>query len=95
VKRQKNIVNTRFAACTEAARLLIFLTEAARRAMAGRGLGNFNFSTGGHFHDGHAPLLRENILTRREIFRGKISRRNNQKTKTTSMKGRTRANTHE
>jgi hypothetical protein len=79
VKRQKNIVNPRFAACTAGAALLFFFAEAARRATAGGFSGNFNFSTGGLFRDDFTPLMSQNILTRHEIFRGKISRRNNQK----------------
>jgi len=79
MKRQKNIVNTRFAACTDNARLINFLMDAARRAIAGGRFWEFNFSTGGHFRDSFIPLTGKNNLTRHEIFRGKLSRRKNQK----------------
>jgi hypothetical protein len=95
VKHQKNIAKSRFAACTAGAALLFFFTEAARRVTAGGFSGNFNFSTGGHFRDDFIPLTGQNNLTRHEIFRGKISRRNNQKQKQPRLKGRFGANTHE
>jgi hypothetical protein len=79
LKRQKNIANTRFAACTDNAWLLTFWMDAARRAIAGRRFWEFSFSTGGHFRDSFSPAMNKNNLTRHEIFRGKLSRRNNQK----------------
>jgi hypothetical protein len=79
---QKNIANTRFAACTASARLLIFSGDAARRATAGSCSTNFQFSTGGFFRSDFMPLSDNKNLNRHEIFRGKVSRRNNQKTKT-------------
>ena len=95
MKRQKNIVNTRFAACTDNARLLNFLMDAARRAIAGGRFWEFDFSTGGHFRDSFTPLNGTLNLKRHEIFRGKFSRRNNQNIITPSKKGRIRANIHE
>lgn len=82
MKDQKNIIDERFAACTAQARLLIFFMAAARRAANDGWFGSFNFSAGGHFRDSFTPLPGKNILTRHGIFRGKISRRNNQKPKT-------------
>jgi hypothetical protein len=78
MKRKKNMAGRCFAACTEGARLLIFLTEAARRATAGGLSWEFGFYASGHFRDDFTPLMSKNILTRHEIFRGKVSRRNNQ-----------------
>jgi hypothetical protein len=97
MKRQKNIVNTRFAACADPARRLNLLVDAARRAITGGRFWEFDFSTGGHFRDSFIPLMSNDNLTRHEIFRGKISRRNNQTQNkiTTSMKGRSRAKIHE
>ena len=77
-KTGKNIANARFAACAAGSRLLVFLSEAARRATAGGLFWEFNFSAGGSFRDDFTPVMTKNILKRHEIFRGKISRRNNQ-----------------
>jgi len=79
MKRKKNIVDKCFAACTHGSRLLIFLSEAARRATAGGMSWEFGFSAGSHFRDDFTPPMTKNILTRHEIFRGKISRCKNQK----------------
>jgi hypothetical protein len=68
-----------------------FLPDAARRATAGRFSFKFQFSAGNSFRDYSVPATNKNSFTRCEIFRGKISRRKNQKTKTTSNNGRTRA----
>jgi hypothetical protein len=38
----------------------------------------FDFSAGCHFRDDFTSLMNNDNLTRREIFRGKISRRQNQ-----------------
>ncbi|HAO77471.1 MAG TPA: hypothetical protein DCQ92_00580 [Verrucomicrobia subdivision 3 bacterium] len=81
MKRKKNIAGKCFAACTEGSRLLIFLSEAARRATAGGLSWEFGFSASCHFRDDFTPLMSKNILTRCEIFRGKVSRRKNQKPK--------------
>src|ERR1035437_1021937 len=81
MNHQKNIVQPRFAACTHGSRLLIFLSEAARRATAGGLSWEFGFSASCHFRDDFTPLMSKNILTRCEIFRGKILRRKNQKPK--------------
>jgi len=78
MKRKTDLAGRCFAACTHGSRLLIFLSEAARRATAGGLFWEFNFSAGGHFRDDFTPLMSNDILTRHEIFRGKISRRNNQ-----------------
>jgi hypothetical protein len=77
MKTKRNLADRCFAACTEGSRLLIFLSEAARRATAGGKFWEFGFSAGCHFRDDFTPLTNKNILTRREIFRGKVSRRNN------------------
>jgi hypothetical protein len=81
MKHQKNMTDPRFAACAAGARLLVFLSEAARRATAGGFGWEFNFSSGSHYRDGSTLLMSRVILTRHEIFRGKISRRNNQNQK--------------
>jgi hypothetical protein len=78
MKSLKNIANKCFAACTESVRLLDFFTDVARRATTDGLFPEFQLSTGGHFRDGFIPLTAENNLTRREIFRGKVSRRKNQ-----------------
>jgi hypothetical protein len=88
MKTTKNMANKCFAACTEGVRLLSFLSDAARRA-ATRGLSwEFGFSASGHFRDDFTPPTVINNLKRHGIFRGKVSRRNNQKHNTTSKKGR-------
>jgi hypothetical protein len=81
MKLQKNIAGKCFAACTQGARLLIFLSEAARRATAGGMSWEFGFSASCHFRDDFTPRMSENNLTRHEIFRGKVSRRKNQNKK--------------
>jgi hypothetical protein len=81
LKHQKNIVKARFAACTDNAWLLTFWMDAARRAIAGGRFWEFTYSTGGHFRDSFTVPMSMNNLTRHEIFRGKLSRRNNQKPK--------------
>jgi len=91
MKTTKNIANKCFAACTESLQLLTFLSAAARRATTSGLSWEFGFSASGHFRDDFSPLTAGNILTRNEIFRGKVSRRKNQNQKTTSKKGRNRA----
>jgi len=91
MKTPKNIADKCFAACTESSRLLTFLSEAARRAAACGLSWEFGFSASSHFRDDFTPLMTANILKRHEIFRGKVSRRKNQKQKNTSKKGRNRA----
>jgi hypothetical protein len=81
MKHKKNIVGKCFAACTEGSRLLIFLSEAARRATAGGMSWEFGYSASSHYRDDFTPPMSKNILTRREIFRGKVSRRKNQNQK--------------
>src|ERR1700744_4037886 len=78
MKRRKNIENTRFAACADPARLISFLMDAARRAKAGGRFWEFNFSAVSCFRDSFIPVTIKDNLTRHEIFRGKLSRRNNQ-----------------
>ena len=99
MKRQKNIVNTRFAACTAHARLLFFESVAARSATVGGQFQEFKLSNDVPFRDHLLPFIGGDDLanlTRCEIFRGKISQRNNQKQKNrTSKKGRICAKTHE
>jgi hypothetical protein len=91
MNRLKNIAENRFAACTNGARLLTFLPDAARRATAGRFSFTFQFSAGNSFRDYSVPTANKNSFTRCEIFRGKVSRRKNQKPKNTSTNGRHRA----
>jgi hypothetical protein len=90
-KKIKNIAIGCFAACAQGPRLLVFLSEAARRATAGGLYWEFGSSAGCYFRDDFTPLMSDNILKRNEIFRGKVSRRNNQTTNRTSKKGRNRA----
>jgi hypothetical protein len=91
MNRPKNIAENRFAACTRGGRLLIFLPEAARCATAGRFSFEIHFSAGDFFCGQTIPATTRNRFTRREIFRGKISRRNNQQPKITSTNGRASA----
>jgi hypothetical protein len=76
-----NLHLNRFAACTEGSRLLIFLSEAARRATTGGMSWEFGFSASCHFRDDFTPPMSADSLTRHEIFRGKVSRRKNQNQK--------------
>jgi hypothetical protein len=77
------VLRGRFAPCTSGLRLLITLTEVARRAMTG---GVFVSPAGLKFCDAFSPSpMNKMNLTRREICRGKISLRKNQPT---SKKGR-------
>jgi hypothetical protein len=95
MKRQKNMITSPFAACAAGSRLLIFLSEAARRATAGGLFWEFS-SAGGYYRDDFAPLMTRNILKRPEIFRGKISRRNNQNKNKPYLEERTHSRqTHE
>jgi hypothetical protein len=65
------ILTGRFAPCTSGLRLLITLSETARRAMAG---GVFVSPAGLKFCDAFSPSpMNKMNLTRREICRGKIS----------------------
>jgi hypothetical protein len=96
MKRQKNIADKCFAACAVRPRLLDFFPEAARRATFGGLSPIFNFSAGCHFRDDITSPMSQNILTRHEIFRGKVSRRKNQNINRnciTSKKGRVSAKT--
>jgi len=95
MKRQKFIECPRFVACTEPIRLLNFLMDAARRAIAGGRFWEFSYSTSGHFRDSFTPLNSNYNLKRHETFRGKFSRRKNQNKITPSKKGRIRAIIHE
>jgi len=72
MKNQTKPAGRCFAACTEGSRLLVFLSEAARRATMGGKSWEFGFSAGCHFRDDFAPLAGKYILKRREIFRGKF-----------------------
>ncbi|MDR3457639.1 MAG: hypothetical protein P4N60_09350 [Verrucomicrobiae bacterium] len=81
MKTPTNIADKCFAACTEGSRLLTFLSDAARRAATGGLTWEFGFSASSHFRDDFTPLVTGNILKRHEIFRGKVSRRKNQKLK--------------
>jgi len=81
MKTSKNIAVKCIAACVESSRLLNFLSEAARRATTGGFSWEFGFSASSHFRDDFSPLMTANILKRHEIFRGKVSRRKNQKQK--------------
>jgi hypothetical protein len=82
MNRQKNIVKSRFVACVKPARLLQILERAVVRPAAGGAGLQFDFSTGCQVH--HKSMSRPHNrinLTRCEAFRGKVSRRQNQKTK--------------
>jgi hypothetical protein len=69
----------RFASCARVARLLKILPEAARRAVDGEAL-FLNFPAVRNFSDDFTQVTTSNNinLTRREIFRGKVSLRKNQ-----------------
>ncbi|HEY2329739.1 MAG TPA: hypothetical protein VGI63_07995 [Verrucomicrobiae bacterium] len=76
---QKNIASCRFAACADGVRLVKICVRAAGRAPASKSVSKVHLSAGG-FHGGYTPGSRHKInLTRCEIFRGKVSRRKNQK----------------
>jgi hypothetical protein len=78
MKSLKNIAENRFAACRKSRRLIIFSTEAVRRAMTGSLFTEFHFSVGRHFRDDSTSPIAGTNLTRHEIFRGKVSWRKNQ-----------------
>jgi hypothetical protein len=64
----------RFAPCLRGAGLIKIKTEAARRAMGGDGLSVLSAEK--RFTDDFTPaVMGKNNLTRRGIFRGKVSRR--------------------
>jgi hypothetical protein len=88
MKTAKNIGNKCFVACVEGVRLLSFLSDAARRAATGGLSWEFGFSASGRYRDDFIPPTTTRNLKRHEIFRGKVSRRNNQNQNTTSKKGR-------
>jgi hypothetical protein len=76
----KNQLIMRFASCVCGAGLIKILSQMARRAMDGDGLSVF--SAGKRFTDDFKPAVKgKNNLTRRGIFRGKISRRKTQTNK--------------
>jgi hypothetical protein len=67
----------RFASCARVTRLLQILPEAARRAVDGEMF--LTFPVGRNFGDDLTQATMSKInLTRREIFRGKVSLRQNQ-----------------
>jgi hypothetical protein len=78
MNRLKFHPKNRFAACTAGARLLIFCVQ-ARRVSAGGFSRCSSFPAGVGFRDGFTIPMSEKNLTRHEIFRGKVSRRKNQK----------------
>jgi hypothetical protein len=83
MKTPQALNNLRFASCTSCLRLLITLSEVARRAMAGE---VFVSPAGLKFCDAFSPSpMNKMNLARREICRGIISLRKNQPT---SKKGR-------
>jgi hypothetical protein len=76
----KNDACARFAACARGAGLVKIPPQVARRAMDGEGLSVF--SAGKRFTDGFKPAwTHKHDLNRREIFRGKVSRRKTQNNK--------------
>jgi hypothetical protein len=69
----------RFAACAAGAGLLSISVRAARRWPASKSISTVHLSAGGFLPNGGTPGLPDKInLTRCEIFRGKIPRRNTQ-----------------
>jgi len=77
----------RFASCARVARLLTILPEATRRVVGGEAF--LIFLAGRCYCDGLAQVkMNKTNLTRREIFRGKVSSRKNQ-TNTTDLEERT------
>jgi hypothetical protein len=77
MNRLKFHAKNRFAACTASPRLLLFCVQARRCPPAD--FLSFNFPAGGGLRDGFTIPMPGKNLTRHEIFRGKISRRKNQK----------------
>ena len=81
MKATLTLEKMRFASCMRVARLLMILPEAARRAVDGEAFLIFpavrNFSD-----DFTQATINKMNLTRREIFRGKVSVRKNQQNKT-------------
>ena len=71
----------RFASCARVARLLKILPEAARRAVDGEAFLIFH-AAGNSGDDFTQATMNKMNLTRREIFRGKVSLRKNQPNKT-------------
>jgi len=78
MNRLKFLAKNRFAACAAGVRLLLFCVQ-ARREYAGGFSRSFSFPAGGGFRDGFQIPMPGKNLTRHEIFRGKVSRRKNQK----------------
>ncbi|HEY4414690.1 MAG TPA: hypothetical protein VGO57_03275 [Verrucomicrobiae bacterium] len=96
MKRQKNIANTRFAACTAGARLLVFRRDVTRRAAGGSCSTDFQFSTGGYFRSDFIPLTDKSNLTTVKFFEGKFRGTTIKKQKNSTSIERTHcAKTHE
>jgi hypothetical protein len=86
---EKNIARPRFAACTTGARLLSIYPRAARRAPASESVSPVHLSAGSFSHDRYlSDSQNKTVLTRCEIFRGKVAPRQTQKPKHTSNPGR-------
>jgi hypothetical protein len=74
VKRQKNIVKSRFATCMKRVWLLSISPRAARRAPASKSVSTVPSSAGVFSWKIHGRLPKQMNLTRCEIFRGKVPR---------------------
>jgi hypothetical protein len=81
VKQQKNLRQTRFAACGKAARLLTISDRAAGRVPVSKSVSPVHLSAGHFFHgEWSSGSQNKNVdLTRCEIFRGKVPPRQTQK----------------
>jgi hypothetical protein len=81
LNRQKNLVQPRFAACGNAARLLTISVRAAGRVPASKSVSPVHLSAGRFFHgELSSGSQNKNVnLTRCEIFRGKVPPRQTQK----------------
>jgi hypothetical protein len=79
--RQKNLANPRFAACGKAVRLLTISGRAAGRVPVSKSVSPVHLSAGRIVHGKLSSGSQKGtvILTRCEIFRGKVSPRQTQK----------------
>jgi hypothetical protein len=81
MKRERNIEDRRFAACTAGAQLLSIYPRTARRAPAGESGSHFHLSAGCHSRGRFQSVSQKSDkinLTRCEIFRGKVPPRKTQ-----------------
>jgi len=81
ISQQKNMVEPRFVACVNVARLLKICVRAAGRVPVSKSVSPVHLSAGNYFHgESSSGSQNNNInLTRCEIFRGKVPPRQTQK----------------